>query len=287
VLPPQKEAEEMADITAALIKKVREITGAGMSNVKAALVDADGDESKAIEILRAQGAKDVGKREARTASNGFVAVALSGTTVGVVVEVSCETDFVAKTETFQALGNDIAQHALTAGVADAEGLAASSFGTGTVKSALDDANAALGEKIEVRRAHRVEAPYVASYAHKTSPDLPPTIGVLIGLSAPNAELGRQLAQHVAAFPARFLTREEVSSDVVEAERRLAEQMAREEGKPEAALPKIIEGRVNGFFKDFVLCEQAFVMDNKKTVAKVCEEAGVSLIAFAKIKVGQA
>jgi elongation factor Ts len=277
----------MADITAALIKKVREITGAGMSDVKGALVEADGDEAKAIEILRAKGAKDVGKREARTASNGFVAVALQGSTVGVIVEVACETDFVAKTESFQDLGNDIAAHALSAGIADAEALNASSFGGGTVKSALDDANATLGEKIEVRRAARVEAPFVASYSHKSNPDLPPTIGVLIGLSAENAVLGRQLAQHVAAIPARFLTRDEVSPDVVEAERRLAEQMAREEGKPEAALSKIIEGRVNGFFKDFVLTEQAFVMDNKKTVAKVCEEAGVTLTAFAKIKVGQA
>ena len=277
----------MADITAADIKKVREITGAGMSDVKAALTEAEGDHDKAVEILRLKGAKDVGKRESRSASNGFVALATDGTTKAVIVEINCETDFVAKTEQLQTLGADIAQHALSGGIGDADVLASSSFGGGTVKSALDEANAALGEKIEVRRVALVEGAYVASYLHKTSPDLPPAIGVLVVLSTDNAELGKQLAQHVAAFSSRFLSRDDVPADTVEAERRLAEQMAREEGKPDAALPKIVEGRVNGFFKDFVLTEQAFVMDNKKTVAKVCEEAGVTLTAFAKIKVGQA
>ena len=282
----------MADITAADIKKVREITGAGMSDVKAALTEAEGDHDKAVEILRLKGAKDVGKRESRSASNGFVAVALGGTTKAVLVEVSCETDFVAKTEQLQTLGADIAQHALAGGIGDAESLAASSFGGGTVQSALDEANAALGEKIEIRRVALVEGAYVTSYLHKTSPDLPPAIGVLVALSADTvpsgdaAELGKQLAQHIAAFASRFLTREDVPADTVEAERRLAEQMAREEGKPDAALPKIVEGRVNSFFKDFVLLEQAFVMDNKKSVQQVLTEAGVSVSAFARFKVGQ-
>ncbi|HVU74714.1 MAG TPA: translation elongation factor Ts [Mycobacteriales bacterium] len=276
----------MADITAADIKKVREITGAGMSDVKAALTEAEGDHDKAIEILRLKGAKDVGKRESRSASNGFVAIALEGTTKAVLVEVSCETDFVAKTEQLQTLGADIAQHALSAGIGDAETLAGSSFGGGTVQSALDEANAALGEKIEIRRIAAVEGAYVTSYLHKTSPDLPPAIGVLVALSADNPELGKQLAQHIAAFASRFRTREEVPAETVEAERRLAEQMAREEGKPEAALPKIVEGRVNSFFKDFVLLEQAFVMDNKKSVQQVLTEAGVEVTAFARFKVGQ-
>ena len=277
----------MADITAADIKKVREITGAGMSDVKAALTEAEGDHDKAVEILRLKGAKDVGKRESRSASNGFVALATDGTTKAVIVEINCETDFVAKTEQLQTLGADIAQHALSAGIGDADVLAGSSFGGGTVKSALDEANAALGEKIEVRRVALVEGAYVASYLHKTSPDLPPAIGVLVALSTDNAELGKQLAQHVAAFSSRFLSRDDVPADTVEAERRLAEQMAREEGKPDAALPKIVEGRVNGFFKDFVLLEQAFVMDNKKSVQKVLEEAGVTVTAFSRFKVGQA
>ena len=281
----------MADITAADIKKVREITGAGMSDVKAALTEAEGDHDKAVEILRLKGAKDVGKRESRSASNGFVALATDGTTKAVIVEINCETDFVAKTEQLQTLGADIAQHALSAGIGDADALAGSSFGGGTVKSALDEANAALGEKIEVRRVALVEGAYVASYLHKTSPDLPPAIGVLVALSADSgavtAELGKQLAQHVAAFSSRFLSRDDVPAETVEAERRLAEQMAREEGKPDAALPKIVEGRVNGFFKDFVLLEQAFVMDNKKSVQKVLEEAGVTVTAFSRFKVGQA
>jgi elongation factor Ts len=276
----------MADITAADIKKVREITGAGMSDVKAALQEAGGDHDKAVEILRLKGAKDVGKRESRSASNGFVAVALDGTTKAVLVEVSCETDFVAKTEQLQTLGADIAQHALSGAIGDAETLVASPFGGGTVQSALDEANAALGEKIEIRRVALVEGAYVTSYLHKTSPDLPPAIGVLVALSADSPELGKQLAQHIAAFAARFLDRDAVPAETVEAERRLAEQMAREEGKPEAALPKIVEGRVNSFFKDFVLLEQAFVMDNKKSVRQVLTEAGVSITAFARFKVGQ-
>jgi elongation factor Ts len=277
----------MADITAADIRKVREITGAGMSDVKAALVESGGDHDKAIETLRLKGAKDVGKRETRTASNGLVALALDGSTRGVLIEVNCETDFVAKTDQFQSLGTDIARHALSAGIGETPALLASPFGNGTVQSALDDANAALGEKIGIRRVALLEGDYVASYLHKTSPDLPPAIGALVALSGEHPELGRQIAQHLAAFPARFLSRDDVPADVLEAERRLAEQIAREEGKPEQALAKIVEGRVTGFFKDFVLLEQAFVMDNKKSVAKVLDEAGLRVTGFARFKVGQA
>ena len=275
----------MAEITAALIKRVREMTGAGMSDVKKALVEAEGDEAKAIETLRLKGAKDVGKRESRTASNGLVTAALDGP-AKVLLELNCETDFVAKTEAFQQLATSLANHVAGSGVTDVQALLDSPFGGSTVKAAIDEANVALGEKLEIRRFARFESEHTASYLHKTSPDLPPTVGVLVELSGPS-EVGRDIALHIASMAPKFVNRDEVPAEVVESERRLAEQIAREEGKPEQALPKIVEGRVNGFFKDFTLVEQAFVKDNKKTIAKVLEEAGVTVTRFARFKVGQA
>jgi len=243
----------MASISTADIKKLRESTGAGMTDCKNALVEADGEYDKAVELLRIKGLKGVAKREGRAASNGLVTAVLDGTTRGTMLELNCETDFVAK----------------------------------RLKEVLDDAGALLGEKIEVRRVVTVEAPYVGVYLHKTNPDLPPQLGVLVELNGDNAELAKDVAQHVAAFAPRFTTREEVADDVVAKEREIAEATAREEGKPEQAMAKIVEGRVTGFFKDNVLVEQAFAKDNKKTVAKVLAEAGVAVTGFARFKVGQA
>ena len=275
----------MAEITTADIKKLREITAAGMVDVKKALVEAEGDFEKAIEILRMKGAKDVGKRESRTASNGLVTSKVEGG-VGVLVELACETDFVAKSADFQALAATVVDHAFAGGFTTPEALLTSELDGKTVKGTLDDANARMGEKIEVRRLARIEAPYVETYLHKSNPDLPPTLGVLIGLTAEHESLGKEVAQHIAAMAPKFLHRDHVPADVVEGERRLAEAKAREDGKPEGAIPMITKGTVESFFKDFTVLEQAFVKDNKKNVATVLKEAGLEATAFARFKVGQ-
>ena len=276
----------MANYTAADIKALREQTGAGMLDVKKALDEADGDRTQAAELLRVKGLKGITKREGRSASNGLVA-ARAGEGVGTLVEVNCETDFVAKGERFIALADRVLEQAVASAAADAETLLASEIEPGkTVQALLDEANATIGEKIEVRRVARLEAPVVASYLHKTSPDLPAQIGVLVSTQGGDAQVARDVAMHIAAFSPTVLTRDEVDAATVENERRVAEATAKEEGKPEAALPKIIEGRVNGFFKENVLLEQAFAKDAKKTVAKVLEEGGATAKSFARFRVGQ-
>ena len=276
----------MANYTAADIKALREQTGAGMLDVKKALDEAEGDRAKAVEILRVKGLKGVTKREGRSASNGLVA-AQADDGVGTLVEVNCETDFVAKGEKFIALADQVLAQAVAAQAADTEALLASTIEEGkTVKDLLDEANATIGEKIEVRRVARLEGDKVVSYLHKTSPDLPAQIGVLVALEGGDEQVGRDVAMHIAAFSPSVLTREEVPAETVENERRVAEATAKEEGKPEAALPKIVEGRVNGYFKENVLLEQPFAKEPKKTVAKVLEEGGAKATAFARFRVGQ-
>jgi elongation factor Ts len=275
----------MANYTAADIKALRESTGAGMLDVKKALDEADGDRDKATEILRVKGLKGVTKREGRTTSNGLVAAKAEGG-VGTLVEVLCETDFVAKGEKFIALADQVLAQAVASGAPDADSLLKSSTADGrTVQDLLDEANATIGEKIEVKRVARVQAPIVVSYLHKTSPDLPAQIGVLVGVEGGEESVARDVAMHVAAFSPTVLSREEVDPETVENERRLAEATAKEEGKPEAALPKIVEGRVNGFFKENVLLEQPFAKDAKKTVAAVLQEAGAKAVGFARFRVG--
>ena len=274
----------MANYTAADIKALREATGAGMMDVKKALDEADGDSVKATEILRVKGLKGVTKREGRTTSNGLVA-AQAADGVGTLVEVLCETDFVAKGAKFIELADKVLAQAVAIAAADAQALLDSDIDGQSVQALLDSANATIGEKIEVKRVARVEAPTVAAYLHKTSPDLPAQIGVLVGISGGDDAVARDIAMHVAAFSPTVLNRDEVSAETVENERRVAEATAREEGKPEAALPKIVEGRVNGFFKENVLLEQAFAKDPKKTVAKVAEEAGAAVTSFVRFRVG--
>ncbi|MCY7364582.1 MAG: translation elongation factor Ts [Frankiaceae bacterium] len=272
----------MASITAADIKKLREATGAGMTDCKNALVEADGDYDRAVEQLRIKGLKGVAKREGRAASNGLVIAKLDGTTKGTLLELNCETDFVAKSSKFQELAQTVVDAAF--GSNDASSVEVDGR---SLTDVLNDANASMGEKIEVRRVTTLEGAFVATYLHRTNPDLPPQLGVLVELTAENAEVAKDVAQHIAAFSPTYVSRAEVPEDVVAKEREIAEATAKEEGKPEAALPKIVEGRVNGFFKDQVLLEQAFAKDNKKSVGKVLEEAGVQLTGFARFKVGQA
>ena len=275
----------MANYTAADIKALRESTGAGMLDVKKALDEADGDMGKAEEILRVKGLKGVTKREGRTTSNGLVTAKAEGGT-GTLVEVLCETDFVAKGERFGDLADEVLATAVASGASDAASLLAATTESGrTVQDLLDEANATIGEKIEVKRVARLEGETVVSYLHKTSPDLPAQIGVIVATQGGDEGLARDIAMHIAAFSPSVLDRSEIPAETVENERRVAEATAREEGKPEGALPKIVEGRVNGFFKENVLTEQAFAKDAKKTVAKVLEEAGAAATGFARFRVG--
>jgi len=278
----------MANVTAALVKDLRERTGAGMMDCKNALEEADGDLEGAVELLRVKGAKDVNKRAARTAANGLVAALLYGTEAGVLVELNCETDFVANTDLFQQVAADIARAALDARVNDKLTLLATEAKPGTtVEQLIETAGASLKEKLELGRFARFEGGYVASYLHRTDAALPPTIGVLVQLDKENAEVASDLAQQIAAMRPLYVVREDVPADVVEKERRIAEQITRDEGKPEQAIPKIVDGRVNAYFKDVVLTEQAFVKDQKTTIKQVLAAQGVSVTGFARFQVGQA
>jgi len=278
----------MANFTAADVKRLREQTGAGMMDCKNALEEADGDLEGAVELLRVKGAKDVNKRAARTAANGLVAALLYGTEAGVLVELNCETDFVANTDLFQQVAADIARAALDARVNDKLTLLATEAKPGTtVEQLIETAGASLKEKLELGRFARFEGGYVASYLHRTDAALPPTIGVLVQLDKENAEVASDLAQQIAAMRPLYVVREDVPADVVEKERRIAEQITRDEGKPEQAIPKIVDGRVNAYFKDVVLTEQAFVKDQKTTIKQVLAAQGVSVTGFARFQVGQA
>ena len=275
----------MANFTAADIKALREQTAAGMKDVKRALEEAEGDMAKAAEILRIKGLKGVTKREGRSASNGLVAAHAEGG-VGTLVEVNCETDFVAKGERFIALADQILAQAVALEATDAETVLGSTLPDGrTVQALLEEGNAATGEKLVVRRVARVAGEHVVAYLHRTNKDLPPQIGVLIATTGGDESVAHDVAMHVAAFSPTVLSREDVPADTVENERRIAEATAREEGKPEAALPRIIEGRVNGYFKENVLLEQAFAKDQKKSVAQVLKEAGAEATGFARFRVG--
>ncbi|MFI1938967.1 translation elongation factor Ts [Streptomyces purpureus] len=277
----------MANYTAADVKKLRELTGAGMMDCKKALDEAEGNVDKAVEALRIKGQKGVAKREGRSAENGaVVSLIADDNTSGVLVELKCETDFVAKGDKFQAAAADIAKHVAATSPADIDALLASEIEAGkTVQAFVDEANANLGEKIVLDRFAQFADGFVFSYMHRTMPDLPPQIGVLVELDKADADLAKGVAQHIAAFAPKYLSREDVPAEVVEAERRVAEETTRAEGKPEAALPKIVEGRVNGFFKEATLLGQPYALDNKKSVQQVLDEAGVSLKRFTRIKVG--
>jgi elongation factor Ts len=276
----------MANYTAVEVKKLRELTAAGMLDCKKALDEADGDFDKAVDIIRVKGLKGVTKREGRSASNGLVTAKVDGNQ-GVMLELNCETDFVAKGERFQALAEEVLTHLATELTSDLPAFLASTLANGkTVQETLDDGNAMLGEKIELRRIASYSGSPVAAYLHRTSPDLPPQVGVLVELSTANPALGKDVAQHIAAFAPTYVSREDVPADVVESERRIAEETARNEGKPEAALAKIVEGRVTGFIKEVSLLEQAFAKENKKTVQQILSEAGTSISGFARFRVGQ-
>ena len=276
----------MAAYTAQDVKNLREATAAGMLDCKKALDEAEGDYNKAIDIIRVKGLKGVTKREGRLTSNGAVVAKVEGN-LGVMLELNCETDFVAKGERFVALADELLAHLQNAQSDSLEAFLSTSMSSGkTVQATVDEANATLGEKIEVRRITVLKDSPVGIYLHRTSPDLPPQVGVLVQLTKDAAEVGKDIAQHIAAFAPQFVNREDVPADLIENERRIAEETAREEGKPEASLVKIIEGRVTGFVKEVSLIEQSFAKDAKKTVKQILDEAGTAVKAFNRFRVGQ-
>jgi elongation factor Ts len=276
--------------SAADVKRLREATAAGMLDCKKALDEAEGDFDKAMDIIRVKGLKGITKREGRTTTNGLVIAKVVGN-LGVMLELACETDFVSKGERFQALGDELVEHLVASKISDVDAFLASEIAPGrTVQSAVENANATLGEKIEVRRVAVLDGSPVGVYLHRTSPDLPPQVGVLVQLTkdavAEAQEVGKEIAQHIAAFSPSYVNREDVPADLIENERRLAEETARNEGKPEASLSKIIEGRVTGFVKEVSLIEQSFAKDAKKTVKQILDEAGTAVKAFHRFRVGQ-
>jgi elongation factor Ts len=275
----------MANYTAADVKRLRELTGSGMMDCKNALAETDGDFDKAVEALRIKGAKDVGKRAERATAEGLVAA--KG---GALIELNSETDFVAKNAEFQSLAEKVVDAALTAKATDVDSLKAAKIGDKTVEETIAELSAKIGEKLELRRVQFFDG-NVETYLHKRAADLPPAVGVLVeftgGSDAKGTDAAHSVALQIAALKAKYLTRDEVPADVVAAEKRVAEETAKAEGKPEAALPKIIEGRVNGFFKDVVLLDQPSVSDNKKSVKALLDEAGVTVTRFARFEVGQA
>ncbi|OHV01128.1 translation elongation factor Ts [Mycobacterium talmoniae] len=271
----------MANFTAADVKRLRELTGAGMLDCKNALAESDGDFDKAVEVLRIKGAKDVGKRAERATAEGLVAAK-----DGALIELNSETDFVAKNAEFQQLAADIVAAAAASKAADVDALKAAKAGDKTVEQAIAELSAKIGEKLELRRVAYFDGT-VETYLHKRASDLPPAVGVLVEYTGSDTEAAHAVALQIAALKAKYLSRDDVPADVVANERRIAEETAKEEGKPEQALPKIVEGRVNGFFKDTVLLEQSSVSDSKKTVKALLDEAGVTVTRFVRFEVGQA
>jgi elongation factor Ts len=274
----------MANYTAADVKALREKSGAGMMDCKGALDEANGDVNKALEVLRLKGLKGVAKREGRTTSNGLVVARVSGGT-GYLIELACETDFVAKADKFVALADSVADAIQAAGAKDLDSALAANLDGKSVADVINDEAAIMGEKVELRRIAVVEGDKVDAYMHRTSKDLPPQVGVLLAYSGDDADTAHDVSVHIAAFSPTALSRDDIDAEVVATERRIAEETARNEGKPEAALPKIIEGRVNGFFKENVLLEQDFAKDNKQSVGKVLETSGLSAKAFVRFRVG--
>lgn len=274
----------MANFTIADIKALREQLGTGMVDTKKALEEADGDVEKAVEILRLKGAKGNAKRADRSTSEGLVAARENNGSV-TLLELACETDFVAKNERFIALADKVVDAAAAAGADSVEAALAADADGKTVEQLISDEAAIIGEKVELRRVRTISGDKFEVYLHKTSKDLPPQVGVVLAYSGDDAETARSIAQHISFANPSYLTRDAVPEADVEKEREIVTEISRNEGKPEAALPKIVEGRVNAFFKQVALLDQDYAKDNKLSVAKVASDAGLTLTDFARFKVG--
>ncbi|MBK9697134.1 MAG: elongation factor Ts [Propionibacteriaceae bacterium] len=270
----------MATITAADVKKLRDATGAGMMDAKKALTEAEGNFDAAVEILRVTGAAKMANRSDREASNGLVASAGSA-----VIQLGAETDFVAKNAEFMALAQSIAEAVAQAGAHGVEAASAVVLPTGnTAAEAIAELSAKIGEKLELANAASYEGP-VSIYLHKRSSDLPPQVAVMIEYDGGEPEFVRGIAMQIAAMKPGYVTREEIPAEVLANERRVAELTAKEEGKPEAIIPRIVEGRLNGFYKEVVLIDQASVSDDKLTVGQLLKRNGVTVKRFVRFAAG--
>ena len=287
----------MAAITAALIKQVREDTGAGMLDVKKALTEAEGDVARAKEIIRAKGIAAAGKREGRAAQEGTIAskvVETANGETGYAVELNSETDFVAKTPKFVEFADTVLGYAVDAEADSADDLLAAKADEGTVKEAVEEAAALFGEHVKVGQFAKISGEHVEIYAHKKSAEMPPSIVAMIATDKAGAAVAHEAALQISAMGAQWLTREDVPADVLESETRVATEKTTEElkskGKPEAVIekiaPKIVEGRLNSFYKETVLLEQAYVKDPSKTVGDLFKEVGGTATAFARVGVAK-
>ncbi|MGL3150534.1 translation elongation factor Ts [Microbacterium sp. A82] len=274
----------MANFTIADIKALREQLGTGMVDTKKALEEANGDREKAVELLRLKGAKGNAKRADRSTSEGLV-VAREADGAVTLIELACETDFVAKNERFIALADKIADAVAAAQANSVEDALVAAAGNQNIGELISDEAAIIGEKVELRQVRTVTGDAVEVYLHRTSKDLPPQIGVVVAYTGDDAETARSIAQHISFANPSYLSREDVPSDAVEKEREIVTEISRNEGKPEAALPKIVEGRVSAFIKQVALLEQDYAKDNKLSVAQVAKDAGITVTDFARFKVG--
>ena len=274
----------MANFTIADIKALRDQLGTGMVDTKKALEEADGDVEKAVEILRLKGAKGNAKRADRSTSEGLV-VAREQAGAVTLIELACETDFVAKNDRFIALADKVADAAAAVAADSVEAALAADAAGQSVEQLISEEAAIIGEKVELRRVRTISGDKLEVYLHRTSKDLPPQIGVVVAYSGDDAETARSIAQHISFANPSYLSREDVPADAVEKEREIVTEISRNEGKPEAALPKIVEGRVAAFIKQVALLEQDYAKDNKLSVAQVAKDAGITVTDFARFKVG--
>jgi elongation factor Ts len=270
-------------ITAAMVKDLREATGAGMMDAKKALTETDGDFDAAIDWLRTKGLAKAAKKSGRTAAEGLVAVAVSNGSA-VAVEVNSETDFVAKNAEFQSMVAGIAQAALD--VDDVDALKAADMGGKPVETVITDAIAKIGENMALRRMAKLSGQTVVSYVHNAAADGMGKIGVLVAFNGTDEGFARQVAMHVAAVNPASLSADDLDPAIVEKERQVQIDIARESGKPEAVIEKMIEGRMQKFLSEVTLVNQAFVINPDLTVAAAAKEAGVELTGFVRLEVGE-
>lgn len=270
----------MAQITAALVKELREITGAGMMDCKKALVECEGDKDKAIDYLREKGIAKAAKKAGRIASEGVVAAASDGNTA-CIVEINSETDFVAKNENFQTLVKKIAEHIVACKPADMDALNASQMDGKTVAEVMTEAVASIGEKLSLRRfeVYTTEDGKLATYIHMGG-----KIGVIVELSGGDETLGKDVAMQIAAAKPQCIGREDVDQEALAHEREVLRKQALEEGKPEKIVEKMVDGRINKYYKEVCLVEQEFVKDSDKTIKDIL--AGVEVRRFARFEMGE-
>lgn len=281
--------EKLAKYSMQDLKDLREETGAGLADVKKALEEANGDREEALKIIRVKGLKSLSKREGRSAGAGLIAAKVTDTKAGqrgTMVEVNAETDFVVKTDKFIAMADKILDAAAASGAASVEELLAAKSADGTVKDTVDAVAAIIGEKLEVGNVRQVEGEAVDVYLHRSSQDLPPTVGVLVATDKAGADVAHDVAMHIAAYSPEYLSREDVPAAEVEKERATLTETTKAEGKPDAVVAKIVEGRMKGFYKDCVLLEQPFAKDPKTTVGKIVEASKGKVTAFARLQAGE-